>query len=113
MSHLTKLQAALKAANADAIVVSSEVNQRYLTSFAYTDGYVLVTKEKGYLITDFRYIEAAKNECAAGFEILMPQNGMLLTMRDLIGDGKTVCHGAVFTVDRNTRRCVDAEPVVF
>ena len=90
MSHLTKLQAALKAANADAIVVSSEVNQRYLTSFHYTDGYVLVTREKGYLITDFRYIEAAKNECAAGFEILMPENGMLLTMRELIGDGKTV-----------------------
>ena len=90
MSHLTKLQDALRASDADAVIVSSEVNQRYLTSFAYTDGYVLVTREKGYLITDFRYIEAAKNECAEGFEILMPQGGMLLEMRALCGDGKNI-----------------------
>ena len=99
MSHLTKLQTALVENGADAIIVSSEVNQRYLTAFAYTDGYVLVTREKGYLITDFRYIEAAKANCAAGFEILMPSNGMLLAMRELIGDGKTVlCEEAELSV---------------
>ena len=90
MSHLTKLQNALKSKGADAVIVSSEINQRYLTSFAFTDGYVLVTKEKGYLITDFRYIEAAQNECADGFEILMPTGGMLLEIRAILGDGKTV-----------------------
>ena len=90
MSHLSKLQDALRARGADAIIVSSEVNQRYLTAFDYTDGYVLVTPEKGYLITDFRYIEAAKSKCAPGFEILMPSGGMLLTMRELCEGAKTV-----------------------
>ena len=90
MTHLQKLQIALNEAGADAVVVSSEINQRYLTSFAYTDGYVLVTRDAGYLVTDFRYIEAAKKECAPGFEILMPTGGMLLAMRELIGDGKNV-----------------------
>ena len=90
MSHLTKLQGALKKANADAVIVSSEINQRYLTAFAYTDGYVLVTQSKGYLITDFRYFEAAEKECAEGFEVLMPTGGMLLAMREIVGDGKTV-----------------------
>lgn len=90
MSHLTKLQIALKAANADAVIVSSEINQRYLTSFAYTDGYVLVTQKKGYLITDFRYVEAAQAKCAEGFEILMPTGGMLLAMREIVGDNKTI-----------------------
>ncbi|MBR2906437.1 MAG: aminopeptidase P family protein [Clostridia bacterium] len=90
MSHLTKLQSALKEKNADAVIVSSEINQRYLTSFAYTDGYVLVTQEKGYLITDFRYIEAAQQECAEGFDILMPKGVMILAMREIVGDNKTV-----------------------
>ena len=91
MSHLNKLIEALRRSEADAIIVSSEVNQRYLTSFAFTDGYVLVTREKGYLITDFRYIEDAKAHCADGFDILRPeQQGMLMLLRELIGDNKTV-----------------------
>ena len=92
MSHLTKLQDALRKKGADAVLVSSEINQRYLTSFAFTDGYVLVTRDKGYLITDFRYIEAAQSECAEGFEILMPKGGMLLEIRALLGDGRTVLY---------------------
>lgn len=90
MQRLMKLQNALVREDADAVIVSSEINQRYLTSFAFTDGYVLVTREKAYLITDFRYIEAAKANCAEGFEVLMPTCGMLSAMRDLIGDGKFV-----------------------
>ena len=52
---------------------------------------MLVTREKGYLITDFRYIEDAKAHCADGFDILMPeQQGMLMLIRELVGDNKTV-----------------------
>lgn len=36
-----------------------------------------------------------------------------MPVRHEIGDGKIVCHGALFTVDRTTRRCIGAEPVVF
>lgn len=41
---------------ADALIVTSEVNQHYVTGFEYSDGYALVTKKGVYLITDFRYI---------------------------------------------------------
>ena len=44
----------------DGIFVTSELNQYYLTGFDFTDGYVLVTRNKSYVITDFRYIEAAE-----------------------------------------------------
>jgi len=43
-----------------AALISSEINQRYLSGFAYTDGYMLILQDTAYLITDFRYIEAAK-----------------------------------------------------
>ena len=46
--------------DADCILVTSEINQRYLTGFPFTDGYVLVSRDKAWLLTDFRYTEAAK-----------------------------------------------------
>lgn len=55
---------------ADGMLISSEVNQLYLTGFEYSDGYALITKNKNYLLTDFRYIEAAKSEADDSFEVL-------------------------------------------
>ena len=60
MSHLSKFQAALSEAGFDAAIVSDHLNQRYLSGFDFEDGLVLVTKGQSYLITDFRYVEAAK-----------------------------------------------------
>lgn len=71
MSHLESVKSALS--DGCAVLVTSEVNQRWLTNFDFTDGYVFVTKGKSYLITDFRYIEAARAEADAGFEIVMPE----------------------------------------
>ncbi len=74
MTRLEKLKAALPA-GVDGLLVSSEINQRWLTEFNYTDGYVLVTREKSYLVTDFRYTEAAEKECAPGFEVVESKGG--------------------------------------
>ena len=57
--------------NIDAIIVTNEKNQRYLTGFDYTDGYVIVTREKAACFTDFRYIEAAKNQVNKDYEVIM------------------------------------------
>ncbi|MBP3334401.1 MAG: aminopeptidase P family protein, partial [Clostridia bacterium] len=57
--------------NIDAIIVTNEKNQRYLTGFDYTDGYVIVTREKAACFTDFRYIEAAKKEVNKEYEVIM------------------------------------------
>ncbi|MEE0967862.1 MAG: aminopeptidase P family protein [Clostridia bacterium] len=58
----------------DGIFVTSELNQYYLTGFSFTDGYVLVTRKNSYVITDFRYIEAAETAVGDEFEILMPED---------------------------------------
>ena len=36
----------------DCFLVTSELNQRYLTGLNYTDGYVIVSREKSWLLAD-------------------------------------------------------------
>lgn len=69
MNRKDRLLSAIKD-RADGMLITSEVNQLYLTGFEFSDGYVLVTKENSYLLTDFRYTEAAKKEAASEFEII-------------------------------------------
>ena len=78
MTHLERLRAALaNDGRFDALIITSEINQRYLTGFNYTDGLVLVTEKRACLLADFRYIEAAKASRAVDeFEIIMPDCSM-------------------------------------
>lgn len=46
--------------SADGILLTSYVSQYYACGFDFEDGYVLLTKDKTYLLCDFRYTEAAK-----------------------------------------------------
>jgi len=87
MSHLQKFQAALASLELDGALISSEVGQRYLTDFPFSDGYLLITPERAYLLTDSRYIEAAK-ESVRGFELLLPKNTMTDTLKELLSELK-------------------------
>ena len=91
-SHLSRLQDVMKKVGFDAVLVTSELNQRYLSGFNYTDGYVLVLQNKAYLITDFRYIEAANAKVnKEEFEILMPEGSMTECLAELLAPlGKAV-----------------------
>ena len=88
MSHLSRKIDAMKRADMEAVIVTSEINQRYLTGFAFTDGYVVVTPKKSWLVTDFRYVEAAEAAVdGAEFEVITPR-GMLKTIAELLsGEG--------------------------
>ncbi len=46
----------------EAVIISERTNRRYFSNFSSTAGAVVVTKEKGYLLLDFRYYEMAKNK---------------------------------------------------
>lgn len=67
-AHLKKTIAALPE-GMDALLVTNNRNQRWLSGFNFEDGYVLVTKKTSYLLTDSRYIEAAEKE-AQGVTVL-------------------------------------------
>ena len=47
-------------ASVDGILLTSGIGQYYACGFEFEDGYVLITKEKTYLLCDFRYTESAK-----------------------------------------------------
>lgn len=60
--------------NNSAALIMSEENICYFTSFHSTNGYLVVTKEKSYFLTDSRYIEAAQNKITTCDEILLLKN---------------------------------------
>ncbi len=86
MSHLSNFRAALAEKGYDAAIISDHVNQRYLSEFSFEDGLVLVTKEASYLITDFRYVEAAKAQASAELTVLTPTGGQLPCVAGLLTD---------------------------
>ena len=89
MSHLSRFREALAARGLDAAILSCPIGQRYLCDFAFSDGLVLVTRDAAYLITDFRYVEAARASASADFTVLTPEGGQLLCVGGLLAD-----HGA-------------------
>lgn len=72
--RLTKLRYKMAELSVDAVLVLDELNQHYLSEFAFTDGFLLITKTNAYLVTDFRYYEMALNRANKSFEVLMPSD---------------------------------------
>ncbi len=92
MSHLTKFRQGLAEAGYDAAIITDKRNQRYLSGFDFDDGLVLVTQKQSYLITDFRYAEAARAQTSKELTVVVPEGGMLLCVGGLLSDNgaKTV-----------------------
>lgn len=88
-NHIQSIQRELKNRDLDAVLITTEVNQRYACGFPFTDGFVLVAREKAWLITDSRYIEAASCSVSSDVEVLLfdnahPKMGIL---KGLLHDG--------------------------
>lgn len=83
MTNLKRFQCAL--GDFDGALISSEINQRYLSDFNYSDGYILVTKEKALLLTDSRYIEAARASVTE-LEVAIPEGKMIDLLKKLISE---------------------------
>lgn len=64
-----QLKACLK--EKEAALIMSEENISYFTSFHSSNGYLVVTAERSYFLTDSRYIEAAEKKIKTVDEILL------------------------------------------
>ena len=84
MSRFTRLQQLLALKEYDAAIISDPMNQRYLSGFDFHDGTVLVTRTKSYLLTDFRYAEAAREWETEELEVLVPASGHLPAIEGLL-----------------------------
>ena len=72
MKRTEKLRKSLLEKGIDALLVTSELNQRYLCGYPFTDGLLLITKTRSIMVTDFRYFEEAQKKAFDEFEIVMP-----------------------------------------
>ena len=88
MTQLKRFQSSLSGSDFDAALISSGINQRYISDFSYSDGYILVSPHKAWLLADFRYIEAAREKAPTGFEVIMPSRRMSEPLSDLIIQNK-------------------------
>lgn len=91
MTKLQILRKNMKDAGIDSVLILDELNQHYLSEFAFTDGFLLITHEHAYLVTDFRYYEMALKNACKDFVITMPENRGEFIDKSLLSDGvKTV-----------------------
>lgn len=74
MIKIEKLRAKMKERGFDALLVYDELNQRYLSDFAFTDGVIAVTDSEAFLLTDFRYYEMALAKVSRDFKVLVPDD---------------------------------------
>jgi len=92
MSKLTRFREELAKRGFDGALISSKVNQIYLSSFNFDDGFVVVTPKKAYVMTDSRYEEVAHKTLDGNpdFEIVLPKKRMFAEIADILkGDGCT------------------------
>jgi Xaa-Pro aminopeptidase len=69
MSRIERLRVSMKEAGIPALLITSAVNRRYLSGFTGSSGYVLITRDRAILLTDFRYMTQA-SEQAVHYEII-------------------------------------------
>lgn len=69
MKRNENLRKELQMKSSDAVLITSPENRFYLSGFKGSSGVLLITQEKNYLLTDFRYMDQAREE-APDFEII-------------------------------------------
>lgn len=81
--RLARLRQAMAAGKLEAALITNGHNRRYLTGFTGTSGYVLVTADKSYFLTDFRYMTQAAAE-TSGYEIVEHKPNPWETVKELL-----------------------------
>ena len=72
MDKLFELRKKMKEEALDAVIIFDELNARYLSEYAFTDGYLCISQDEAQLVTDFRYYEAALAAANSDFKVLSP-----------------------------------------
>lgn len=101
MDRLSKIREKLAENGLDAMLITDEKNQRYATDFEFTDGAVLITRERAFLFTDSRYIEAAEKSVSPEVELRLFSVGKSLTeliKQELDGCGVKKLGGEQFSL---------------
>ena len=112
--RVVKLREKLQTKGLTAMLVASPINRRYLTGFTGSAGYVLITRDHAYLLTDFRYMTQAPQQ-AVGFQVVEHGPKVMETVKELLSSegitsldlNRTMLHTAYFRPIRNSSRQLD------
>ncbi|MCW2277319.1 M24 family metallopeptidase [Heliophilum fasciatum] len=83
-SRLERLRAAWDE-GVDAYLITQPQNRRYLSGFTGSDGALLVTRDQALVVTDFRYWDQVRAECA-GWQLVEQRGAWKECLADLISE---------------------------
>lgn len=83
LARLSRLRALMADRGLAALFVTGEHNRRYLSGFTGSSGYLLITADKAFLLTDFRYMTQAPAQ-AKHFEVVEHQPKASATVKELL-----------------------------
>jgi len=87
LHRLENLRREFSKQNIDALLVGKPANRVYLSGFTGTYGFLVITGDRAYLLTDFRYRDQAEEQ-APGFDIIMCNSKIGKTIKDIIRTGR-------------------------
>ena len=68
----------------DGLLVTNPENLYFLSGFSGTDGRLLLTRRRAYLITDSRFLEEARREVTPDFEVVLQERSLPKTLSGLV-----------------------------
>ena len=83
MKHrIVKIRGYLEEKDIDAFLIIKPQNIRYLSGFTGSSGQLIITRSKNYLITDFRYVDQAKQQ-SPNYQIIKQEKKIIDTVKDI------------------------------
>ena len=76
MNGLNLLQQYIKEHELTGVILMSPINLHYFAGFTGTTGFAIITQDKAFMITDFRYTEQATKQCE-GYTVIQYESSVM------------------------------------
>ncbi|MBS1550985.1 MAG: aminopeptidase P family protein [Bacteroidetes bacterium] len=86
MNRIEKIKNELKEKGIDSFLVKNLPSIRYLSGFSGSAANLVITADKNYFISDFRYKTQSKSEVSKDFEIIISVQNSMSFLKDIIKD---------------------------
>ncbi|MDQ1909578.1 Xaa-Pro peptidase family protein [Paenibacillus sp. GD4] len=90
--RIRRLREVMQQQGLQALLVTGDINRRYISGFTGSAGYVLITDRRAILLTDFRYMTQAPQQ-AIGLEVIEHAPKAMETVKDLLAQEKVTALG--------------------
>jgi len=81
--RLKNIQEVVRSKGLDALLVSKPENRFYLSGFTGSSGFLVISADEAYLVTDFRYVEQAQQQVEC-FKVIKHETPVFKTINNLL-----------------------------